>query len=76
MPAVAPECDDAALAERFRDGDEVALRAVYRCYAGRMHTIARAMLRDRDAADDVVQQAFVQAWRAARRFDTSRSLGP
>ncbi len=76
MHGAAPDGDEVVLAERFRDGDEAALRTIYRRYAGRMHAIARAALRDRDAADDVVQQAFVQAWRAAGRFDPSRSLGP
>jgi RNA polymerase sigma-70 factor (ECF subfamily) len=76
MAATVWDCDDSSLAERFRDRDTGALRTVYRCYARRMHTIARAMVRDRHEADDIVQQAFLQAWRAADRFDPSRALGP
>jgi RNA polymerase sigma-70 factor (ECF subfamily) len=47
---------------------------VYRRYAGRVHTLCRSLLGDPALADDAVQQTFLQAWRAAGRFDTSRPL--
>ncbi len=67
---------DAALAAGFRDGDEGAVREVVQRYGGAMTLIARSLLADRHRADDAVQQAFLQAWRAAATFDATRPLGP
>jgi RNA polymerase sigma factor (sigma-70 family) len=66
--------DDPGLAERFRDGDPDAVRAVYRRYAGSMLVLARSRLADPEQAHDAVQQAFLQAWRAAASYDPSRPL--
>jgi RNA polymerase sigma-70 factor (ECF subfamily) len=66
--------DDPDLGRRFRDGDPDAVRAVYRRYAGSMLVLARSHLADAELAHDAVQQAFLQAWRAAARYDTSRPL--
>lgn len=64
------------LEEQFRAGDEAALTQVYRRYAGAMYATAYQLLGDRELAADAVQQAFVQAWRAASRFDPTRGLQP
>ena len=64
------------LIERFRAGDPDAVRAIYREHAGAVHTVARAIVRDRELAADVVQQTFVKAWRAARTFEHNRQLAP
>jgi RNA polymerase sigma-70 factor (ECF subfamily) len=63
-------------AERFRDGDPDAVRAVYRAYGGLVFGIAYKMLGDRGLAEEASQQTFVQAWRGARAFDPTRELGP
>ena len=65
---------DAELAVRFRDGDDEIVRAVYRRYAGPMLSVARSSLRDRELAEEAVQQAFLQAWRAAGSYDPARPL--
>ena len=75
MAGGARDCDR-ELTERFRGGDELALREVYRRFGGPMHALAFGMLRDRADAADAVQQAFLQAWRSAERFDVERNLGP
>jgi RNA polymerase sigma-70 factor (ECF subfamily) len=66
--------DDRGLARRFRDGDPEAVRAVYRRHAGSMLVLARSRLADPERAHDAVQQAFLQAWRAAATYDPSRPL--
>jgi RNA polymerase sigma-70 factor (ECF subfamily) len=68
--------DEAALAAGFRERDERAVRDVVRRYGGTMTAIARSLIADRHRADDAVQQAFLQAWRAAHTVDSSRALGP
>lgn len=65
-----------SLEERFRVGDETALSEVYRLYSGAMFATALKLLGNRDLAAEAVQQAFVQAWRAARSFDPTRGLQP
>jgi RNA polymerase sigma-70 factor (ECF subfamily) len=67
----------ATLVEDFRAGDPDAVRAVYRRYAGAVHTVARSVVGgDDELCADVVQQTFTKAWRAARRFDGDRDLAP
>lgn len=61
----------------FRSGDPDAVRAVYRRYAGPVHTVARAIVGDdRELCADVVQQTFLKAWRAADRLDVDRPIAP
>jgi RNA polymerase sigma-70 factor (ECF subfamily) len=67
---------ESSLGERFRVGDEKALAEVFDEHAGPMLAVASHMLADRRLAEEAVQQAFVQAWRAADRFEPGRSLGP
>lgn len=76
MAEKALDGDDAGLAQRFRDGDDDAVREVYRRYSGAMYAAARWMLRDDARAADAVQQAFLQAWRSVGSFDASRPLSP
>jgi RNA polymerase sigma factor (sigma-70 family) len=68
--------DDTELNERFRLGDEAAVRAVYQRYGGAMFAVAMSMLSDRELAAECVQQAFVRAWRASKSFDPGRQLRP
>ncbi|MFI6132666.1 RNA polymerase sigma factor [Micromonospora sp. NPDC051141] len=65
-----------SLEERFRAGEELALVEIYRQYSGPMFAAAYSVLGNRDLAADAVQQAFLQAWRAAPVFDASRSIAP
>src|SRR4029453_17357933 len=65
-----------SVGERFRAGDEAALAEVFDEYAGPMLAVASHMLSDRRLAEEAVQQAFVQAWRAASSFEPDRPLGP
>lgn len=57
---------------RRREGD-VRLRAAYADHAEELFGLAFRALRDRDRAEQVVQETFVRAWRAEDRFDASRA---
>lgn len=65
---------DRDLARRFAAGEEAAIRDLYERFAGPVHTVALAALDDRGLASEAVQLTFLQAWRAAARYDPERSL--
>jgi len=49
------------------------LRASYRAHAGELFRFALRSLGDRGMAEEVVQETFLRAWRAADRFDPDLS---
>jgi len=54
-------------------GDRNALRAIYVRQSTRLFGIAMAILRDRTAAADVLQDAFLKLWQRADQFDPARN---
>ncbi len=66
---------DRSTLERFVQGESEAFEAVYRHYAGEVRRWVLRIVRDRDAADDVLVEAFWRAYRGRARFDSSRSFG-
>ncbi|HZC72063.1 MAG TPA: sigma-70 family RNA polymerase sigma factor [Jatrophihabitans sp.] len=67
---------DAQLAADFAAGDPDSVRAVYESYGRLVYAVAYKVLGDSGLAEDATQQAFVQAWRSAHRFDPTQALGP
>ncbi|QCI92384.1 sigma-70 family RNA polymerase sigma factor [Novosphingobium sp. EMRT-2] len=53
-------------------GDMAAFRGLYDVAAGRLLAIAMKILRDRDAAEDAVQEAFLRIWRKAGSYEAAR----
>ncbi len=51
---------------------EDALAEAYRRHAGAVFGLARRLLRDRTAAEEIVQEVFVRLWNAPDRFDPER----
>jgi RNA polymerase sigma-70 factor (ECF subfamily) len=64
--------DLAPLLTAVAGGDRMALRAVYERQSVRLFGVANAILRDRDAAADALQDAFVKIARRADQFDPGR----
>jgi RNA polymerase sigma factor (sigma-70 family) len=56
-------------------GDRLALRAIYEAESGRLNSIAFRMLKRRAAAEDVVQDTFLQLWKSAGSFDGRAGYG-
>jgi RNA polymerase sigma-70 factor, ECF subfamily len=73
VPLPAPETD---VLRRFAAGDEAAFAEVYERYARPMYTVALQVVGRPELAADAVQQAFVQAWRAAASFTPDADLAP
>jgi RNA polymerase sigma-70 factor (ECF subfamily) len=58
--------------ERMVQRDEAALEALYDRYAGLLSSVLNRILRDTQAAEEILQDIFYQLWRTASQFDPSR----
>ena len=59
---------EAATIERAKKGDHQAFEALVRQYKDSVLNLARRMVGDVDAAEDVAQEAFIRAYQHLRRF--------
>jgi RNA polymerase sigma-70 factor (ECF subfamily) len=62
------DIDDAALVERCRAGDVAAFEPLVEKYRQRVYRLAYNVLRDREEAWDVAQDAFIRAYQALPNF--------
>jgi RNA polymerase sigma-70 factor (ECF subfamily) len=67
---------DSTLIERIMVGDEAALSLVYDRYAAMLFGTLMRILRDGQAAEEVLQDVFMQLWRNASQFDAVRGSLP
>ena len=67
---------DREVLERFRLGDEAAVKAVYDRYGGPVFALSMSILGEHGLAADATQQTFIKAWRAASTYDAGRSSRP
>ena len=70
VPSPAP--DLAELLRRSGRGDEVAFAALYDATSTRAYGLAARVVRDPAQAEEVAQEAFLEVWRTAGRFDPAR----
>jgi RNA polymerase sigma-70 factor (ECF subfamily) len=59
----------------LRDGDDVALTALFESYADRIYRLAEGLLHDAAEAEDVVQESFVKALTNLDRFEGRSGIG-
>jgi RNA polymerase sigma-70 factor, ECF subfamily len=64
--------DDAALIAGIRAGDQSAMADLYDRYAGVVYGVALRVLANTTAAEDVVQEVFLQLWRNPQAFNAER----
>src|SRR5262249_13620464 len=75
MPAAiqsAERDDTEVLLHRCAGGDRVAFRSLYDRWGNRLYGIALRITRQAALAADATQDAFVQIWQQAHRFDPER----
>ncbi len=71
--ASGPDADsDDALLDAIRARDERAIAALYDRYGRLAFGLAYRVVGERNAAEDVVQEAFLSVWRRAASFETTR----
>ena len=68
LPATAG--DLATLLNRSGRGDEAAFAKLYDATAARAYGLAVRVVRDPSQAEEVAQEAFLEIWRTASRFDS------
>ncbi len=61
---------------RAQAGDEFAFSGLVRLYDRRIYQAAYSYMRNTDESKDMVQEAFLRAYRNFHRFDVSRSFYP
>lgn len=64
-----------ALVQRACGGDTRAFERLYRQHIGSIYGLCLRLTRDPAAAEDCAQEAFFNAWRALKRFETRSSFG-
>lgn len=64
-----------ALVQRASSGDMRAFERLYRHHIGSVFGLCLRLTRDRAGAEDCAQEAFFNAWRALKRFETRSSFG-
>ena len=71
-PAAPSSQADRDLLVRAADGDQQAIAALYDRYGGVLYAVAYRIVGQRADAEEVVIEAFAQAWREAPRFESER----
>jgi RNA polymerase sigma-70 factor (ECF subfamily) len=74
VPSAAPNAttSDLALVTAIRSGDQGAMASLYDRYSSIVYSVALRVLQDTGAAEDVLQDIFMQLWRNPGAFDASR----
>jgi RNA polymerase sigma-70 factor (ECF subfamily) len=65
---------DGVLVAAARRGDMRAFEALYRMHCGKVMGLCLRMVRERDAAEDCVQQTFIKAWQNLGMFEGRSSF--
>lgn len=73
-PANRAAMEIAPLIEAHLAGDPRAFAEIVRRYQPRLLTFVTRMIRDRERAEDLVQEAFIRAYRHLHRFDRTRKF--
>lgn len=66
--------DNRRTVEALKAGDEQAFKEVYTACSARLRSYAAAILRDEEAAYEVVQDVFTAVWLNRRKLDASKPL--
>jgi RNA polymerase sigma-70 factor, ECF subfamily len=67
-----PRAELAVLLGRVAEGDRAAFATLYRRTSGKLFGTAIAIMRRRDSAEDVVQEAFLRIWKSAGQYRPGR----
>ncbi len=64
--------EDRTVLDAVRRGDQSSLEELYRRHSPRLYALLLRMLRETADAEEVLQEAFIDAWRRAAEYSASR----
>ena len=67
--------EEHALVLRAKQNDYKAYEQLYRMHVGRVYALCLRLCNDRDMAEDLAQESFVQAWRKLSSFRGDSAFG-
>jgi len=70
------DATDAMLVSAIGSGDEQAMAVLYDRYSSVVYSVALRILGDSAAAEDILQEIFMQLWRSPDGFDANRGSLP
>ena len=73
MPVAWPEKDDEELLSLIQDGSQQAFSVLVQRHTERFYRLAYRYLQNKEAAEDVVQDAFVKLWEDPGRWQAERN---
>lgn len=69
------QINEQQLIERLKAGDQAAYAEMVETYASRIYNLALRMIGDETLAEDILQETFLNAFRAIDRFEGRSQLG-
>jgi RNA polymerase sigma-70 factor (ECF subfamily) len=66
--------DDLTLVKRSRDGDQTAFKLLVERYQRKVYSVALGMVRDREEARDIAQEAFTKVYKYLDHFKGDSSF--
>lgn len=61
-----------ALVKRLKNADQAAFAEVYDRYSGALNGIIQRIVRDEEAAQDILQDTFVKVWKNIQSYDSTK----
>ena len=65
---------DLALIAAIAEGDQRAMKGLYRLYGTRVYHFILGLTRDKSLAEDLVSEVFLDVWRKAAQFEARSKL--
>ncbi|WP_411273010.1 RNA polymerase sigma-70 factor [Daejeonella sp.] len=66
--------EDTELMVRLREGDDLALKLIYKKYWTQLYTSAYNILHDQHACEDIIQDLFINLWNKREQIEIKASL--
>ncbi len=66
--------DERELLDRLRSGDQAAFDSIFRAHYPHLVSFGQGLLRDRSAAEDIVQEVMLELWRRRAELRITESL--
>ena len=63
---------DQQLIDQVKQGDKTAVKEIYSHFSQVVYNLALRMLRDKEDAEEIVQEIFLQVWNKAYSYDSER----